>query len=320
MQGSSAESLRSFGATFTATRSACRAENPERLRSTAMDALDLGLEVWFSPELWDRHGDETLAYLGTAARTAHVLEERWPGPHRLQRGERVDPLHARDRSRCERPEAPGKPQAHGDPTLGAHNAPLNAFLRRASSVVRAEFHGPVTYASLPFEAVDWSPFDWVGGDFYRDSRGRDRYGEVLQRFRGFGKPLANMEFGCCTFRGAEDLGGRGWQIFDYRRRTPRLTGDYVYDQSSQAREVEDLLRANESAGVDATFVFTFVQPPQEAPPRERRRLARAPFDLDIISYSLVKWLPDGMHGTAYPEMSWEPKESFRAVADFYASH
>ena len=62
----------------------------------------------------------------------------------------------------------------------------------------------------------------------------------------------------------------GWQIVDYRHRTPRLTGDYVYDQGSQAREVADLLKANESAGVDATFVFTFVQPPQEASPRERR--------------------------------------------------
>jgi len=26
------------------------------------------------------------------------------------------------------------------------------------------------------------------------------------------------------------------------------------------------------------------------------------------------------HGTTYLDMRWEPKESFRAVADFYASH
>jgi hypothetical protein len=28
----------------------------------------------------------------------------------------------------------------------------------------------------------------------------------------------------------------------------------------------------------------------------------------------------GAHGITYPGMTWEPKESFQAVADFYASH
>ena len=294
--------------------------DPERLRTAAEFALSLGLEVWFSPELWDHEAGETLAYLGPAARTAHTLEERWPGRVVFSVGSELTLFMQGIIPGANVLKRLASPKLWEVIRTGAQNAPLNAFLSRAAAVVRAEFHGPVTYASLPFESVDWSPFDWVGGDFYREARSRDRYGEVLQRSRGFGKPLANLEFGCCTFRGAEDLGGQGWQIVDYRHRTARLTGDYVYDQGSQAREVADLLKANESAGVDATFVFTFVQPPQEASPRERRRLARAPFDPDIISYSLVKWLPDGRHGTTYPEMAWEPKESFRAVADFYASY
>jgi hypothetical protein len=56
----------------------------------------------------------------------------------------------------------------------------------------------------------------------------------------------------------------------------------------------------------------------------------------MASYSLVKSFggrlgplgtahPDApwdrhRHGTAYPAMPWEPKESFRAVASFYAAH
>ena len=28
----------------------------------------------------------------------------------------------------------------------------------------------------------------------------------------------------------------------------------------------------------------------------------------------------GKHGSTYPDMPWEPKESFRAVADYYAKH
>jgi len=33
---------------------------------------------------------------------------------------------------------------------------LNAFLRRATTAVRAVYHGQLTYASLIWEAVDWS--------------------------------------------------------------------------------------------------------------------------------------------------------------------
>jgi hypothetical protein len=28
----------------------------------------------------------------------------------------------------------------------------------------------------------------------------------------------------------------------------------------------------------------------------------------------------GEHGATYPDMLWEPKESFRAVAEYYAVH
>jgi hypothetical protein len=41
-----------------------------------------------------------------------------------------------------------------------------------------------------------------------------------------------------------------------------------------------------------------------------------PRDLDTDSYSLVKPYPRGRHGTTYPDMAWEPKKSFTAVADY----
>ncbi len=40
--------------------------------------------------------------------------------------------------------------------------------------------------------------------------------------------------------------------------------------------------------------------------------------LDMASYGLVKSYADGKRGVTYPEMTWEPKESFRAVAERYA--
>jgi hypothetical protein len=57
--------------------------------------------------------------------------------------------------------------------------------------------------------------------------------------------------------------------------------------------------------------MTFVSPiaPTDDDPR---------YDLDMNSCSLVKTYAN-RKGTAYPDMPWEPKVSFRAVADYYAS-
>jgi hypothetical protein len=69
--------------------------------------------------------------------------------------------------------------------------------------------------------------------------------------------------------------------------------------------------------VDGAFVFTFVLPVVFMDDAEKQMLKECKFDLDIASYSLVKSCVD-KHGTTYPDMPWEPKESFHAVADYYA--
>jgi hypothetical protein len=38
----------------------------------------------------------------------------------------------------------------------------------------------------------------------------------------------------------------------------------------------------------------------------------------MAGYGIVKSYPDGTHGTTYPDMTWEPKEAFQALAAFYA--
>jgi hypothetical protein len=38
----------------------------------------------------------------------------------------------------------------------------------------------------------------------------------------------------------------------------------------------------------------------------------------MSSFALVKTYADGRHGTTCPDMPWEPKAAFRAVADYYA--
>jgi len=200
--------------------------------------------------------------------------------------------------------------------------------------VREVFRGPVTYASVPLETVEWSRFDFVSVDLYRGAQLKDRFTDVLHRYFAFERPVAITEFGCCTYRGAADAGGRGFAILDIsaqdRQSTPpRLNGSYIRDEAEQARELTEMLSIFDAAGVDATFVMTFVAPlnPTSDDPL---------YDLDMASYSLVKsfgsrlgplgaahpeapWNRSRL-GTTYPGMPWEPKESFRAVADFYAAH
>jgi hypothetical protein len=282
----------------------------ERLIVTAEDALKQGFEVWLSPHLHDKNEAETLEYTVKCAAAAEKLRKQWPQlvfilgceltwfMRGILKGdnfmERIgNPLSMWWRLKI----------------LGIHNKPLNAVLARMTSAVREIFHGQVTYASASIEAVDWRLFDFVCLDYYRGTRNRDSFGERLKRHFAHGKPVIITEVGLCTYQGAEDKGARGFMIVDSKDQQ-QLNGDYVRDERLQARELDDMLTILESAGVDGTFVFTFVSPALTYNENPK-------FDLDMASYSLVKSYAD-KRGTTYPDMTWEPKESFHAVADYYA--
>lgn len=81
----------------------------------------------------------------------------------------------------------------------------------------------------------------------------------------------------------------------------------------QAKALVNQLALLERVGRDGAFVFQFSAPrkPYDDDPR---------FDLDADSFSLVKSSAGGRHGTRYPDMTWEPKEAFDAVAAYYATH
>ena len=87
---------------------------------------------------------------------------------------------------------------------------LNAFLSKTNKVVREIFHGQVTYFSVPWERIDWKDLDFVGVDLYRNTGIEEIYEKWLRSSFAHGKPVVIGEFGCCTFQGAERLGGMGW--------------------------------------------------------------------------------------------------------------
>lgn len=204
----------------------------------------------------------------------------------------------------------------------AHTRLLNDFLGRASEAVRGVFGGPLTYASLIGESVDWGPFDFAGVDHYRDSRIKDRYAGMLAPLLALGKPVVVTEVGMRGYRGAADSGTLGFGVVDDRSRflhqlplvgrlvRVRLNGEYVRDEELQARELADVLGILDAAGVDGAFVNSFVEPlhPFSEDPRH---------DLDMSALSLVKSY-QGRSGTTFPDLPWEPKRAFHAVAGCYA--
>jgi len=294
--------------------------NVERLVAAAEDALEQGLEVWLSPELWGKGPEQTLAYIVKAATAAEQVRLRWP--------ERLVFVVGSELTLFMRGIVPGRTIAarvanvRADARSGRYDRPLQTFLAQANEAVRRAFHGPVTYAALIWEAVDWSLFDIVGVDHYRDARIKDRYVEMLQPLFAHGKPVVVTEFGMRSYQGAETSGALGFGVVDHRSVVlhllpivgrfvrPRLKGTHVRTEALQAREITETLGILDGAGVDGAFVCTFVEP--IAPFNEDPR-----YDLDMSALSLVKTYAGG-HGTTYPDMPWEPKESFRAVAAYYA--
>lgn len=284
----------------------------DRLVTASEDALKQGLAVWLSPEMWDKSQEETLDYIVKAAAAVEQLREYWPQQLVLSIGSELTLFMQGIVEGNNFMERMDHPAFWEHIKAGVHNKPLNAFLTRANVAVRQVFRGSVIYMSAPLETVNWSLFDFVGVDMYWDARIKDSYGDLVKRYFAYNKPVIIGEFGCCTYQGAGDAGGMGWAIVDLGTTPLRLNGEYVRDEGVQARELTGMLSILDSVGVDGAFVFTFVSPtfPYNEDPQ---------YDLDMASYSLVKSYA-GKRGTTYPAMPWEPKESFKAVADYFAKH
>ncbi len=282
--------------------------DPNRLEFTARLAAELGLEVWFSPFTCDLTTDDLLDFLADCAERAERIRRTGadvvfltgaelslftagflPGP---TINERLEVLREPDKLRT---------VMAGVPPL------LNEFLGRAVTVVRERFGGPVSYASIPsFEGVDWTPFDIVSVDAYRNAALVDTYPAAIRSLVESGKPVAITEFGSSTYRGAADLGAQGAMIVRWDGHTAvGIDGEHVRDEAEQARYLTELLDVFEAEGVDAAFVYTFAN--YHLPERA---------ELDLASMGIVTVFEDRL-GTTYPDLAWEPKAAFAAVAERY---
>lgn len=297
--------------------------NVDRLEIAAAHAAAAGLEVWWSPFTNDLMTDELLTVLADCAERAERLR---------QTGAEVVLLTGSELSLFTVGFLPGAtlserlallttPQTQPErrrEQIADVRARINDFLGKAVAVVRKRFGGKISYASLPLEGVDWAPFDFIATDAgYRSLEVADRYREGIRAFVAQGitldKPVAITEFGCTTHRGAANLGGRGDSIVEWGDdgKPLRLTGKYIRDEGEQATYLRELLDIFDEEGVDTAFVNTFARYdlPYRSDPRE---------DFDMASYGVVKVFDDRhRHGHTYPDLPWEPKAAFTALADYY---
>jgi hypothetical protein len=278
----------------------------ERLIEGATVAMESGLNVRLQPRLIDMPVEETLVQLaeisqataGIAGGDSEVVFdigcELTLMSHGIVPGE----------SFAERLEYF---LGHLD-ELPSFNESMNALLAQATTEVRKSFDGRITYASGSWEAVDWSGFDIVGVDLYRDGQNAAGYLDVLRSYTHIGKPVWITEFGCCSYEGADDLGGSGFDVIDWSANPPQLVDAFTRSESVQATYISDLLDLYMEEGIDGAFVYQFMEPhlPHDPDPLK---------DLDMASYGIVKTLPANSDHPYDSTGYWEPKEAFAAIAE-----
>lgn len=286
---------------------------PERISIAAQAAAAEGLEVWFAPfppEL-------------TAAELLELFRDRADRAEHLRRaGASVvlvagcelslfNPGFLPGTNSYDRIARLGKPSPRLYASFARLPKRLNAFLGEAADTVRGRFGGPVTYASGTWEPVDWSRFDIVSVDAYRDAKNAGSFRADLRKQLGHGKPVVATEYGCCPYAGAADRGGLGWDIADYDDGgVPRLRGEYQRDESEQVRYLQELNQIFAEEGVDLAFWFTFAGYHQPTSPDPRQ-------DADLASYGLVTMLAEGP-GSGYRGLGWRPRLAFAAMAGLTA--
>ena len=275
----------------------------DRLELAAGLAAEAGLEVWYCPFTNGLDRDGLLAFVLDGAERAERLRRTGasvvyltgseiaiftdgflPGRDLTERlAVFTDPLRMRE-------------------AVPAARAAVRDFLAEAVPLVRERFGGPIGYAAIPLEDVDWGPFDIIAGDAgYRDATNAAAFPRSLAAAVGQGKPYAVTEFGCCTFRGAAEVAGATEPVtYDGHGRAAELTRALERDEQGQARYVVDLLRDYEAGEVEAAFVYTFAN-------RHLPTTADPGRDFDLAARGIVRVLPDG---------TWTSKAAFHALAAY----
>lgn len=300
----------------------------DRLSDTAHEAAERGLHVWLDPRFPDHTTDEAIEHLAEVARLAESLRREGVDidltvgathtilTHGILGGDhdsylwRIAGLFFDGDMRFG--VRVGKPFTPAVVASLTESAPrLNAFLARAASVARGIFHGRLAYFAAPWEQVDWAPLDFVGIMYFLTPTylTPEQHLAQLATFARHGRPVLISGFGTASYKGADEKGFFSWDVIDRGSATPTVLDGYVRDEGAQAAYYQKMLGLFERAGVYGVAPADLVHPthPYSTDPR---------LDLDIASMCIVRSVRDDYADPNSPYRR-EPKESFRAVAEFY---
>lgn len=275
------------------------ASDPERLVTAARLAAEEGLTVWLQPRPFDRPAGELRAAVRYAADAAERLRTS---------GAAVGLVVGCELTLSTPGMLPGSTfWSRGSlltvtfPLLPIANRRLRRLLEELVRDTRARFAGPVSYGAGDWERPDWSIFDVVGADRYRDSRNAWRFEDDIRaladRAHAQGKRFYVFEFGSCSYRGAAVKASTAAGVI--RGRTELTVPRHlVRDEQEQADYLTGLLDVFDHAGVDGTFVWGFSEPALTTSDEPAH-------DLDLASYGIVAAHADG---------TWTPKRAYHALA------
>ncbi|WP_190138374.1 abortive phage infection protein [Streptomyces longispororuber] len=280
----------------------------ERLTATAAEAAEHGMHVWLQPRLADVPEREILDHLAETGRQAERLRRQGARVYLSVGCEFVlfvpgiapgDNAYERVRNML---------SGNWDPEEAQRK--LDRLIPRAAATARAVFHGPVTYGAALGDTVGWTLFDIVSVNYYSYFADPGGYARELAPYCEWGRPVAITECGTCTFQGAPEAGGMGWDTVDHTKPKPEVRPGLRRSERTQARYLTQVLDVFEDLGLHAAMVYEFVSPDQ--PHRGEPR-----YDYDMAGYTLTKavW---GTEDDPTARWHWEPKESFHAVARHFA--
>lgn len=285
----------------------------DRLETVAKLAAAEGLEVWYCPFTCGLTIDELARFLIDAAERAERIRSSGADVVFITGSEisLINKGFFKEETLAERLALITNPLKFRE-QLPQVQAKMKAFLADIVQQIRQKFKGKISYASLPFEGVDWSLFDFISTDGgHRSAAIAPYFQKGIQAMVSQGKPVAITEIGCSTYRGAADKGARAdWIIeWDDSGRASHLNNTYIRDEDEQANYLLELLEIFETEKVDAVFVNTFAR--YDLPHRDEPIK-----DLDIASGGIVKVYENRL-GKTYPDMPWEPKAAFYALGEYY---
>ena len=282
-----------------------------RLIKTSEYALELGMQVWFSPVWIDATQEQNAKFLCECAVAAEKLRNKYPQIVFVAGCEHS--LYTQGFIKGEDPYKRIAKMFGVSGVLlnvfGFRNKvykKINHFLENTIQGIRAAFHGKISYASGTWEKIDWSVFDVIGINHYRSLFNQSSYVQKLRSYQAYKKPVAVTEFGCCTYEGAEKAGGGGWNIIEMKDGKRKIKSKFKRSEATQAKYIVDLLEIFAQENIDAAFVFTFINPVFE-------HNTDPEYDFDMASYGIVKPVNND------EGLFFQPKEAFHQLAKFYGS-